>query len=91
MKDNPVYPHEVLRFPSGKEMKNRFMLALLTNTQSHADGIPSDNEFNWLTMIARGQLEIEFPIFTYIDFMHVLKIDGNWKIVSKIFTKREKE
>ena len=40
---------------------------------------------------ASAQLEIEFPTFTYIDFMHVLKIDGNWKIVSKIFTKREKE
>lgn len=40
---------------------------------------------------ASAQLEIEFPTFTYIDFMHVLKIDGSWKIVSKIFTKRDKE
>lgn len=38
---------------------------------------------------ASAQLEIEFPTFTYIDFMHVLKIDGNWKIVSKIFYKRQ--
>ena len=35
-------------------MKNRFMLAPLTNSQSHADGILSDEEFKWLTMRARG-------------------------------------
>jgi 2,4-dienoyl-CoA reductase-like NADH-dependent reductase (Old Yellow Enzyme family) len=35
-------------------MKNRFMLAPLTNSQSHADGTLSDEEFNWLTMRAAG-------------------------------------
>ena len=35
-------------------MKNRFMLAPLTNTQSHADGRMSDEEFKWLTMRAEG-------------------------------------
>ncbi len=38
---------------------------------------------------ASAQLEIQFPSFTYIDFMHVLKIDGQWKIVSKIFYTRQ--
>jgi 2,4-dienoyl-CoA reductase-like NADH-dependent reductase (Old Yellow Enzyme family) len=35
-------------------MKNRFMLAPLTNSQSHDDGTLSDDEFHWLTMRARG-------------------------------------
>ncbi len=35
-------------------MKNRFMLAPLTNTQSHKDGRLSDDEYNWLTMRAKG-------------------------------------
>lgn len=35
-------------------MKNCFMLAPLTNCQSHADGTLSDDEYNWLTMRARG-------------------------------------
>ena len=35
-------------------MKNRFMLAPLTNLQSHEDGVLSDEEFKWLTMRARG-------------------------------------
>jgi 2,4-dienoyl-CoA reductase-like NADH-dependent reductase (Old Yellow Enzyme family) len=35
-------------------MKNRFMLAPLTNLQSHADGVLSDDEFRWLTKRAEG-------------------------------------
>ncbi len=34
---------------------------------------------------ASARLEIEYPTFTFIDFMNMLKIDGEWKIVSKIF------
>ena len=35
-------------------MSNRFMLAPLTNTQSHEDGVLSDEEYHWLTMRAEG-------------------------------------
>ena len=45
---------ESLSFPRGPAMKNRFMLAPLTNSQSHADGTLSDEEFRWLTMRAAG-------------------------------------
>lgn len=38
----------------GQAWKNRFMLAPLTNSQSHADGRLSDEEFHWLTMRATG-------------------------------------
>ena len=38
----------------GPAMKNRFMLAPLTNTQSHPDGRLSDGAFRWLTMHAEG-------------------------------------
>lgn len=43
-----------LSFTRGPTMKNRFMLAPLTNTQSHPDGVLSDEEFKWLTMRAEG-------------------------------------
>ncbi|MDP6978202.1 MAG: NADH:flavin oxidoreductase [Myxococcota bacterium] len=43
-----------LEFTRGPAMKNRFMLAPLTNLQSHADGTLSDDEFRWLTMRAQG-------------------------------------
>jgi len=38
----------------GPAWRNRFMLAPLTNSQSHADGRLSDDEFHWLTMRAEG-------------------------------------
>jgi 2,4-dienoyl-CoA reductase-like NADH-dependent reductase (Old Yellow Enzyme family) len=43
-----------VHFASGKVMKNRFMLAPLTNGQSYEDGRLSDDELNWLTMRAKG-------------------------------------
>ena len=43
-----------LTFKRGPAMKNRFMLAPLTNQQSHENGVCSDEEFKWLTMRAEG-------------------------------------
>jgi hypothetical protein len=62
------------------------------------DGVPHKNVTTRVVSIniagnsASAQLEIQFPTFTYIDFMHVLKVKGEWKIVSKIFyTRQESE
>lgn len=41
-------------FDRGPAMANRFMLAPLTNQQSHVDGTLSDEEFHWLTMRSVG-------------------------------------
>jgi 2,4-dienoyl-CoA reductase-like NADH-dependent reductase (Old Yellow Enzyme family) len=35
-------------------LKNRFVLAPLTNLQSHPDGVLSEDEFRWLSMRAEG-------------------------------------
>lgn len=43
-----------LTFRRGPAMKNRFMLAPLTNQQSLADGRMSEDEYRWLTMRAEG-------------------------------------
>ncbi|MFK7810697.1 MAG: nuclear transport factor 2 family protein [Saprospiraceae bacterium] len=40
---------------------------------------------------ANAKLEIEYETFTFVDFMHLLKIDGEWKIVSKTYTTIPKE
>ncbi len=47
-------PFQPLSFARGPAMANRFMLAPLTNTQSHPDGRLSDEEFAWLTYRAEG-------------------------------------
>ncbi len=38
-----------------------------------------------------AKLEIDYPDFTFIDYMNLLKIDGEWKIVSKIFFRKVDE
>jgi 2,4-dienoyl-CoA reductase-like NADH-dependent reductase (Old Yellow Enzyme family) len=43
-----------LTFKRGPAMKNRFMLAPLTNLQSHEDGTCSEDEYRWLTKRAEG-------------------------------------
>ncbi len=45
---------ELLTFPRGPAWKNRFMLAPLTNLQSHDDGRLSQDEYDWLTYRATG-------------------------------------
>lgn len=39
---------------------------------------------------AFAKLEIEYPTFTFVDYMHLLHVDGEWKIVSKIFHRQPK-
>lgn len=46
--------NSTLSLNSGSELKNRFMLAPLTNLQSNADGTLGDDELKWLSMRAKG-------------------------------------
>ena len=45
---------DTLTLTHGPALKNRFVLAPMTNMQSHRDGRLSDDEFTWLTMRAAG-------------------------------------
>lgn len=54
-------------FPCGKIMKNRFMLAPLTNEQSHEDGSLSEDEFRWLTMRAKGGFGITMTCASHVQ------------------------
>jgi 2,4-dienoyl-CoA reductase-like NADH-dependent reductase (Old Yellow Enzyme family) len=56
-----------LVFKTGHRMKNRFMLAPLTNSQSHADGRLSDEEFKWLTMRAKGQFGLTMTCAAHVQ------------------------
>ena len=54
-------------FACGAVMKNRFMLAPMTNTQSHEDGRLSDDEYRWLTMRAKGQFGLVMTCASHIQ------------------------
>lgn len=56
-----------LQFSCGAKMKNRFMLAPLTNSQSFENGQLSDDEFNWLTMRAKGQFGLVMTCASHVQ------------------------
>ncbi len=56
-----------LTFKSGAVSKNRFMLAPMTNTQSHADGRLSNDEYHWLTMRAKGGFGITMTCASHVQ------------------------
>ena len=59
--------NDKLTFSSGHQMKNRFMLAPLTNTQSHEDGVLSDDEYNWLTKRAQGGFGLTMSCASHVQ------------------------
>lgn len=58
---------EPLALTRGAPLKNRFVLAPLTNTQSHADGTLSDDEYRWLTMRAQGGFGMTITCAAYVQ------------------------
>ena len=56
-----------LQFKCGERMKNRFMLAPMTNTQSKEDGTLSDDEFHWLTMRAKGGFGLTMTCASHVQ------------------------
>lgn len=66
MKTNNA-PDASLHFRCGCTMKNRFMLAPLTNQQSYEDGRLSEEEFRWLTMRAKGQFGLVMTCASHVQ------------------------
>lgn len=84
-----------LTFKCGATMKNRFMLAPLTNKQSHEDGTLSEEEFHWLTMRAKGGFGLVMTCASHVQFIgkafsgqlgiyDYIQIAGHRKLAQKI-------
>ena len=56
-----------VQFARGPSMPNRFMLAPLTNSQSHVDGTLSDAEHRWLMMRAHGGFGLVMTCATSVN------------------------
>ena len=88
-------PDSPLRFSCGRFMKNRFMLAPLTNQQSFEDGRLSDEEFQWLTLRGQGQFGIVMTCASHVQetgkgfpgqlgIFDDIHIEGHQRLSSKI-------
>lgn len=59
--------NESIQFRSGHTSKNRSMLAPMTNQQSREDGHLTDDEYNWLTMRAKGGFGIVMTCAAHVQ------------------------
>ncbi|MGB0648592.1 MAG: hypothetical protein ACPGQS_15510, partial [Bradymonadia bacterium] len=55
------------RFKSNQVLKNRFMLAPMTNCQSYADGTLGDDELRWLSLRAAGGFGLTMTCASHVD------------------------
>lgn len=58
---------EPLSLAHGPALKNRLVLAPLTNTQSHPDGKMSEDEYRWLTMRAQGGFALTITAASHVQ------------------------
>lgn len=56
-----------IQFKCGASMKNRFMLAPMTNTQSNEDGTLSDDELHWVRMRAKGGFGLTMTCASHVQ------------------------
>src|SRR6056300_723842 len=59
---------DALTLRSGNCLPNRFMLAPLTNLQSHEDGTLGEDEFKWLSLRAQGGFGLTMTCATSIQY-----------------------
>lgn len=67
MAETKADPAEPVTFACGATMKNRFMLAPMTNRQSHEDGRLSEDELNWLAMRAEGGFGLTMTCASHVQ------------------------
>ena len=63
----PAQLADALEFNNGATLKNRFVLAPLTNLQSAADGVLSDDEYRWLTYRAEGGFGLTMTCASHVQ------------------------
>jgi hypothetical protein len=85
------HPDATMRWVADGEMRDVNAVAFFRGGMR--DARPSDRVTRVVDVTVTGDaatatLEIEYPTFTFVDHMTLLKLDGGWLIVSKAFTRR---
>lgn len=60
----------------------------ITKKPSNATRLTKITSIGFSGTAANAQVEMELPNYSYFDFLNLLKIDGQWKIVGKIYDKK---
>ena len=90
--EKAFHPNATMKWIEGKyeEVNAIDALSAYVNANDPLNTKTSIMGINIAGDAANAQLELEYDTFSYIDFMHLLKIDGKWKIVSKTYSTRTK-
>lgn len=87
-------PSASMKWVEKGEYKEVNALEALTDYVKSTDPVKVRSKITSINILgdaANAQLELEYGTFYFIDFMHLLKIDGEWKIVSKTYTTIQKD
>lgn len=87
------HPNASMKFIRGTEYQEVNALAFFKKGMK--PGPKQDRETRIVSVnitgnAASAKLEIEYATFMFIDYMNLLKIEGEWKVVSKIFYRKPK-
>lgn len=86
--------------PTATMKWNEEKYMVVNATEALVDYVNSNNPVKTKTSIvsinivgdaANAQLELEYESFYFIDFMHLMKIEEEWKIISKTYTTVQKD
>lgn len=91
--EKAFHPTASMKWNGEKYMEVNAVKALSDYVNSNAPVKTKTNivAINIVGDAANAQLELEYATFYFIDFMHLMKVDGAWKIVSKTYTTVQKD
>jgi len=87
------HPTAIMRWNDAKYNEVNAIQALsdYVNANATVKKKTSISAINIVGDAANVRLELEYETFTFVDFMHMMKIEGEWKIVSKTYTTVKKD
>ncbi len=87
------YPTASMKWNEEKYTEVNAVEALSDYVNSNA-AVKTETRIVAITIVgdaANAHLELEYETFTFVDFMHLMKVDGEWKIISKTYTTVKKD
>ncbi len=88
------HPTAIMRWNDGAKYSEVNAVEALSGYVNSNDTVKTKTKIVNVNIVgdaANVHLELEYETFTFVDFMHLMKIEGEWKIVSKTYTTVKKD
>jgi len=87
--EKAFHPTAIMKWNEKGEYTEVNAVQALSDYLNSTDPIKTKTKIVSVSVIgdaANAQLELEYETFYFIDFMHLMNINGEWQIVSKTYT-----